>query len=205
MVRDGLYYGGGLLLAAILVGTLFHPGWAAPFVVLAAFCLWFFRDPEREIPTGPVAVSPADGKITHIKTMDDGGVRVSVFLNIFNVHVNRTPVAGRITSIAYQAGRFKMAHLEEASDLNEQNTLVVEPSEFQSGPIEFKQIAGLIARRIICYKGVGDELGRGERFGHIQFGSRMDVRFGPEWELTVARGDKVAAGSSVIARLKETA
>lgn len=205
MVRDGLYYGGGLLLAAILVGTLFHPGWATPFVVLSAFCFWFFRDPERQIPSGPVAVSPADGKITHVKAMDDGGIRVSVFLNIFNVHVNRTPVAGRVTSIEYQAGRFKMAHLEEASDLNEQNTLVVEPSELKSGPIEFKQIAGLIARRIICYSGVGDVLDRGERFGHIQFGSRMDVRFGPEWELTVARGDKVAAGSSVIARLKETA
>lgn len=205
MVRDGLYYGGGMLLAAILVSVVFHPGWAAPFVVLAAFCLWFFRDPEREIPEGPVAVSPADGKITHVTPTDDGGVRVSVFLNIFNVHVNRAPAAGRITSVQYRAGRFKMAHLEEASDLNEQNTLVVEPNEFESGPIEFKQIAGLVARRIICYKGVGDVVQRGERFGHIQFGSRTDVRFGPEWELTIARGDKVAAGSSVIARLRNTA
>ena len=170
---------------------------------IGLFCFWFFRDPERVIPEGPVAVSPADGKVSHIRTLPDGGVRVSIFLNVFNVHVNRTPVAGRITSIEYKAGKFEMAHLEEASAENEQNTLVVEPSELQSGPIEFKQIAGLVARRIVCYKKTGDEVARGERFGHIQFGSRTDVTFGPEWELTVATGDKVAGGSSVVARLKD--
>ena len=205
MVKDGIYYGLGLSAAGLLITFVFSAYWAIPLFILAAFCLWFFRDPERVAPDGPIAVSPADGKVTHIRDFPDGGVRVSIFLNIFNVHVNRTPVGGRITEVQYKSGRFKMAHLEEASERNEQNTLVVQPDDQRSGPVEFKQIAGLVARRIVCHKRVGDTLSKGERFGLIKFGSRMDVRFGPEWELTVAKGDKVSAGATPIARLKDSA
>ena len=200
MVKDGIYYGIGFFSAGLLITFVFSAAWAAPLFVLGAFCLWFFRDPERTPPEGPVAVSPADGVVSHVLNYPDGGVRVSVFLNIFNVHVNRSPYAGRITSVEYKAGRFKMAHLAEASEHNEQNALVIEPDDGVSGPIEFKQIAGLVARRIICHKRVGDNLEKGERFGLIKFGSRMDVRFGPEWELAVKKGDKVRAGATIIAR-----
>ena len=125
-----------------------------------------------------------------------GGKRVSIFLNIFNVHVNRAPVGGRITDISYQPGRFLMAHREEASENNEQNTLTIDSGGAQ---VVTRQIAGLIARRIVCRKRAGDEVTKGERFGLIKFGSRVDVFLGPEWELAVQPGDKVRGGSSVLA------
>ncbi len=203
MVKDGFYYGVGFFAAAVAMAWWLSPWWSIPLVVLGLFCLYFFRDPERVAPDGPVAVSPADGAISLIRCFEDGGVRVSIFLNIFNVHVNRSPLAGRITAIDYKAGSFQMAHLESASENNEQNALTIEPTDSASGPIEVKQIAGLIARRIVCYKKVGDRVEKGERIGLIKFGSRMDVHFGPEWELTVAKGDRVAAGSSVLAKLRE--
>lgn len=204
MVKDGLYYGIGFFAVAIAVASLLSPVWSVPLFILGLFCLYFFRDPERQAPDGPVAVSPADGAVSLLKQFPDGGVRVSIFLNIFNVHVNRAPIAGRITSVEYKSGSFQMAHLESASENNEQNALVIEPAEPGSGPIEVKQIAGLIARRIVCYKGVGDTVAKGERIGLIKFGSRMDVHFGPEWRVTVAKGDRVAAGSSVLAELRES-
>jgi len=204
MVKDGLYYGIGFFAAAAAVATLLSPWWSIPLVVLGTFCLYFFRDPERVAPDGPVAVSPADGAVNLIRHLEDGSVRVSIFLNIFNVHVNRAPLAGRITAIEYKSGSFQMAHRHSASENNEQNSLTIEPTGLASGPIEVKQIAGLIARRIVCYKSVGDKVDKGERIGLIKFGSRMDVHFGPEWELTVAKGDRVAAGSSVLAKLKES-
>ncbi len=203
MVKDGIYYGVGLTLAGFLVSFTFHPAVGLPFFVLAAFCLWFFRDPDREIPEGAVAVSPADGKVVHIRPMPDGGSRISIFLNIFDVHVNRVPIAGVIRSVQYQTGSFAMAHREIASDSNEQNTLTVEPDDPRSGPVVFKQIAGLIARRIVCYKSEGDRVEKGERFGMMKFGSRMDVFLGPEWTLEVSQGERVAGGASVLARLRE--
>lgn len=202
MVKDGLYYGFGFFAAAAAVASLLSPWWSVPLAVLGCFCLYFFRDPERTAPDGPVAVAPADGVVNLIRNFEDGGVRVSIFLNIFNVHVNRSPIAGRITAIEYKAGSFEMAHRESASDNNEQNTFTIEPSEASAGTLEFKQIAGLVARRIVCYKRVGDVVAKGERIGMIKFGSRMDVHFGPEWEVAVAKGDRVAAGSSVIAKLR---
>jgi phosphatidylserine decarboxylase len=197
MEKDGIYYGLGLGAAGVLVSYFFHPGWAAPFFGLALFCVYFFRDPERVIPAGPVAVSPADGKVVHVRQLDAGNTRVSIFLNIFNVHVNRAPVEGRITDISYQPGRFVMAHREEASSENEQNTLTIDSG---GARVVTRQIAGLIARRIVCRKKPGDTVKRGERFGLIKFGSRVDVFFGPEWELAVKPGDKVRGGSSVLAR-----
>jgi len=197
MVRDGIYYGLGLSTAGVLLSYLFGTIWGMPFLVLAVFCLYFFRDPERPIPAGPVAVSPADGKVVQIQGLADGGRRVSIFLNIFDVHVNRVPVSGQVTQVKYRPGRFHMAHQEQASVENEQNTVTIEAANSR---VVVSQIAGLIARRIVCHKRPGDRVEKGERFGLIKFGSRLDVRLGPEWEVTVSSGDKVKGGSSVLAR-----
>jgi len=176
--------------------------YALPLLILAAFCLYFFRDPDREVPAGPVAVSPADGKVVVVKA-EGGGQRISIFLNVFDVHVNRTPIPGRISEVRYQEGQFLVASKEEASHSNEQNTITVEGNVAgKPTRIVFKQIAGLIARRIVCYKKPGDTVAAGERVGLIKFGSRVDVQLGPEWEVAVQVGQRVSAGSSVIARLK---
>jgi len=196
----GIYYGVPLILAGALVGYL-TPSWAfgLPFYILAAFCLYFFRDPERAIPAGPVAVAPADGKVVAVVPDAAGANRISIFLNIFDVHVNRTPIAGKVTCVTYKTGQFLVASKEDASHSNEQNIITVDGGGTK---IVFKQIAGLIARRIICYKKAGDIVEAGERVGLIKFGSRVDVFLGPEWEVAVARGERVSAGSSVIARRK---
>lgn len=172
---------------------------ALPFYILAAFCLYFFRDPEREVPQGPVAVAPADGKVVAVVPDTAGANRISIFLNIFDVHVNRTPIAGRVACVKYQKGQFLVASKEQASHSNEQNVITVDGD---GARVVFKQIAGLIARRIVCYKRPGDILDKGERVGLIKFGSRVDVFLGPEWDVAVRTGERVAAGSSVIARRK---
>lgn len=199
MVVYGIYYALALTAGGVAVGFLTSPLWGLPLYILAAFCLYFFRDPERPIPFGAVAVSPADGKVVAVKA---GGpaTRVSVFLNIFDVHVNRSPIAGHITDVSYSRGRFLVASREEASEANEQNTITVQGD---NTCVVFKQIAGLIARRIICYKHKGDPVGLGERIGLIKFGSRVDVFFGPEWEIAVQAGERVKAGSSVLAHRKQ--
>ena len=201
MVVYGIYYALGMLAGAAVITWLASWPFAVPFYILAAFCLYFFRDPERQIPPGPVAVSPADGKVVAIRPDDAGGSRISIFLNIFDVHVNRTPVAGTVTGVDYKKGQFLVASQEQASHSNEQNTITVE-GQLQSQPtrVVFKQIAGLIARRIICYVKPGDVLQAGQRVGLIKFGSRVDVFFGPEWAVAVRIGERVAGGSSVIAR-----
>ncbi len=198
MVVDGIYYALALTAGGALVSYLTRPWFGLPLFILAAFCLYFFRDPERVIPPGPVAVSPADGKVVVVKP-EGGHTRVSIFLNVFDVHVNRTPIAGKIASVQYQKGEFLVASREEASSRNEMNTIVVEGG---GSRVAFKQIAGLIARRIVCYKKAGDTVAAGERVGLIKFGSRVDIELGPEWEITVSPGQRVAAGSSVIARRK---
>ncbi|HEY1757010.1 MAG TPA: phosphatidylserine decarboxylase [Bryobacteraceae bacterium] len=204
MVIYGYYYAGGLLLGGALVTYLIGWPWAIPFYILAVFCLNFFRDPERKAPPGPVAVSPADGKVVAVVPGPGGASRVSIFLNVFDVHVNRSPIPGKIKCINYKKGEFLVASKEAASQANEQNVLTVAGTVggLQT-QVTFKQIAGLIARRIICYKRVGDIVETGERVGLIKFGSRVDVMFGPEWTVTVKPGDRVAAGSSVIARIPE--
>jgi phosphatidylserine decarboxylase len=152
-----------------------------------------------------VAVSPADGKVVAIGPTPSGQSRISIFLNIFDVHVNRTPIPGKVACVTYKKGQFLVASQPDASAANEQNVITVDgvvggkPTR-----VVFSQIAGLIARRIICYKKPGDILGAGERVGLIKFGSRVDVVLGPEWEVTVPVGVHVSAGSSVIARMKET-
>jgi len=197
MVLDGIYYALALSAGGAMVAYVTRFWFALPLFLAAAFCLYFFRDPERIIPAGPVAVSPADGKVVAVKAESPALTRISVFLNIFDVHVNRTPIPGKITDVRYQKGQFLVASKEEASSQNEQNIITVEGDGTR---VVFKQIAGLIARRVVCTKKPGDMVAAGERIGLIKFGSRVDVELGTEWEILVKPGMRVAAGSSVIAR-----
>lgn len=196
IVTDGIYYACALVILGLASSYFLNPWIGLPFYVLAAFCLYFFRDPQRTPPPGELIVSPADGKIVSIRE-SAGETRVSIFLNIFNVHVNRTPIPGVIRDVAYRPGKFLVASHEEASTENEQNTLVVEGL---GSRVVCRQIAGLIARRIVCYKRTGDTLAAGERIGYIKFGSRVDVLFGPDWKLEAKMGDKVSGGRTILAR-----
>ena len=198
IVIDGIYYALALAAAGALLAWLVNPWFAGVLWLLALFCLYFFRDPERAIPSGAVAVSPADGKVVAVKAESPTLQRISIFLNIFDVHVNRSPVAGTIAKVQYRRGRFMVASREECSSQNEQN--VVTLAGEGCSPVVFKQIAGLIARRIVFNKKTGDHVAAGERVGLIKFGSRVDVLLGPEWEIAVRPGMRVAAGSSIIAR-----
>lgn len=197
IVSDGIYYACGLTLVGVAVSYYLNAWTGVPFYILAAFCVYFFRDPERVAPAGDVMVAPADGKVVAIRETGSGETRISIFLNIFDVHVNRTPIAGTIESITYKTGKFLVASREGASVENEQNTLVVESKGTR---VVCRQIAGLIARRIVCYKRPGDSVAAGERIGYIKFGSRVDVLYGPEWQTLVKAGDRVSAGRSVLAK-----
>jgi len=203
MVRDGYYYGAVLLAAAVLVGWLTTPVWAAIPILLAGFFLWFFRDPDRVIPSESGAVvSPADGKVTSVATVKiNGGTfkSISIFLNVFNVHVNRSPVAGVIRGARYRAGKFLNAMNPASAEHNEQNTVTIEG---EGQRVIFKQIAGLLARRIVFTKKIGDTVRRGERVGLIKFGSRTDVLLDVSAEVAVKVGDHVKGGSSILAFLK---
>ena len=197
IVIDGIYYALGLAGAGALIWWLAGAWFAAPLLILALFCLYFFRDPERTVPVGPVAVSPADGKVVAVKPESPTVNRISIFLSVFDVHVNRAPIGGTIADVEYHEGCFHVASREECSTQNEQNIVTVKGDDTS---VVFKQIAGLIARRIVFRKKMGDRVATGERIGLIKFGSRMDVLLGPEWEITVKPGMRVAGGSSVIAR-----
>jgi phosphatidylserine decarboxylase len=174
-------------------------------LLTTGFICYFFRDPDRLIPKGEgIIISPADGKVIKVEPVEqtpyfDGAcTRISVFMSVFNVHVNRTPHEGTIRQVNYHPGKFFSANLDKASKDNEHNALLLEsPSGNQVG---FVQIAGLVARRIICAVQPGDVLKRGQRFGLICFGSRLDIYLARETEIQVAVGDKVQAGSSVIGR-----
>jgi phosphatidylserine decarboxylase len=202
MVRDGYYYGFVMLASAVLVGWLTSPGWTIIPVLLAAFFLWFFRDPERAIPADPGAVvSPADGKVTDVSTVTVDGQpfkRISIFLSVVDVHVNRSPVSGVIRGIHYQKGKFLNAMNPASAGCNEQNTVTLDG---EGHAVIFKQIAGLLARRIVFTKKIGDTVQRGERVGLIKFGSRTDVLLSPAAEIEVKVGDRVKGGSSIVAFL----
>jgi phosphatidylserine decarboxylase len=204
MVRDGYYYGFALIAAAILLGWLTRPAWAVIPFLLAFFFLWFFRDPERVIPSDPGAVvSPGDGKVTEIAPVSEGNgkqLRISIFLNVFNVHVNRSPVSGVVREVRYQRGKFLNAMNAASAEQNEQNIVTMEGDDGQR--VIFKQIAGLLARRIVFYPKVGDRLERGQRVGLIKFGSRVDVILDATARPKVKVGDHVAGGSSVLASLQ---
>jgi len=201
MVITGVYYCLGLVAGGLLVSYLGRPSFGLPFYILAAFCLYFFRDPDRVTPAGNYAISPADGKVVTVKKESGTLTRISIFLNVFDVHVNRTPISGRITKVDYKTGQFLVASKEEASADNEQNTVTVESED--GTRVVFKQIAGLIARRIVFWKKVGDTVKMGERIGLIKFGSRMDVLLGPEWVIRVEEGQRVVAGASILAARKD--
>ena len=202
MVPDGYYYAVPLFGAALLVGWLTSPVWAVPILLLAAFCLWFFRDPERAVPETPGAiVSPGDGKVTDVAPYTSDGerrTRISIFLNVFDVHVNRSPIAGIIRDVCYQRGKFLNAMAANSADENEQNIVTVD-GEGQT--VIFKQIAGLIARRIVFNHKVGDQVARGQRVGLIKFGSRVDVVVDASAKISVKVGDRVKGGESVLAYL----
>jgi phosphatidylserine decarboxylase len=203
MVRDGIYYALGMLLVAAVLWWLAAPAWAAIPLLAAAFFLWFFRDPERVIPEAPgLIVSPADGKVTDVSPVVLEGkpcTRISIFLSVFDVHVNRAPVAGVIRSVDYREGKFANAMGAASSAENEQNTVTLESAGMT---VVFKQIAGLLARRIVFNQKPGDSLARGQRVGMIKFGSRTDVIFPGPAELSVKPGDRVKGGSSILARVE---
>ena len=202
MVSDGYYYALAFAGAAVLVGWLAGPIWALPACLLALFFLWFFRDPERVIPDSAGAVvSPGDGRVTDVSSsLVDGiaGTRVSIFLSVFDVHVNRSPMAGVIREVRYQKGKFLNAMYPASAEYNEQNVVTVEGD---GQTIVFKQIAGLLARRIVFTKKVGDPVKRGERVGLIKFGSRVDILLDASANLQIKVGDRVKGGSSVLAYL----
>lgn len=200
MVRDGYYYALASLAAAVLIGWLTSPAWAILPLAFGAFFLNFFRDPDRTVPDTPGAiVAPADGKVTDIVTVEYAGAphtRLSIFLNVFDVHVNRSPVEGTITDIEYRKGQFKNAMGAECAECNEQNIVTM---TWQGRTLVYKQIAGLLARRIVFSKKVGDRIARGERIGMMKFGSRMDVIFDPEAKVNVKVGDRVIGGETILA------
>ena len=204
MVRDGYFYGIGSAIAAALIIWLAWWPYAVPVVLLGAFCLWFFRDPERQIPNQPGAiVSPGDGKVTDVSTINSAGAqrtRISIFLNVFNVHVNRSPIAGVIRDVRYQPGKFLNAMAPNSADENEQNIVIVEG---EGRTVVFKQIAGLIASRIVFDLKVGDSVACGQRVGLIKFGSRVDVLFDPDAAIQVKPGDHVKGGATILALLPQ--
>ncbi|WP_263359029.1 phosphatidylserine decarboxylase [Acidicapsa ligni] len=205
MVRDGYFYGAGLLVAAALLFWLTSWPLALVPVLLAAFFLWFFRNPSRTIPTGPgLIVSPGDGLVTEtvrLETPDGPRQRISIFLSVFDVHVNRSPIAGTIIDVRYQKGLYLNAMNPSSADKNEQNIVTVRSDGPGGYEVTFKQIAGLLARRIVFEPRLGDKLGRGELVGLIKFGSRVDVLLPVEAELLVKKGVRVKGGSSVLAAM----
>ncbi|WP_047492716.1 phosphatidylserine decarboxylase family protein [Terriglobus sp. TAA 43] len=201
MVRDGIFYALGLIVVALILWRLTGSiGISLIPILLAVFFLWFFRDPARRIPTGPgEIVSPADGKVTEaewIETPDGSRLRLSIFLNVFDVHVNRSPIEGTVKLVNYKTGLYLNAMRADSNVLNEQNVVVIEN---ENCSIQVKQIAGLLARRIVCWVKPGDTLQRGERFGLIKFGSRVDILMPPDANLQVKRDDRVKGGSTVLA------
>lgn len=203
MVKDGYKFAAGPLVAGI-VALVFHWNWlGGASILLGLFVLFFFRDPQRTPPADPdLIVSPADGRIMEIveeSLKGKPGRRISVFLSIFDVHVNRSPLAGQITAIEYRKGKFYAAMRGRASAENEQNSFYVQSGR---GEVVFKQIAGWIARRIVCWKSPGDSVSRGERIGMIRFGSRMDIWLPEGVEILAQPGQHVSGGSSVLARWK---
>ena len=201
MVRDGYFYGLGFGVAAVLVWMTTHSLLLTCVpLLLALFFLWFFRDPNRPIPEAPgLIVSPADGKVTAIETIHAASGqlrRISIFLNVFDVHVNRAPIAGSVQRVEYKKGKYLNAMNADSATQNEQN-LVEIGGEFCT--VAFCQIAGLLARRIVFKKQVADWVHRGERVGLIKFGSRVDVLFPVTCDLQVKLGDRVRGGASVLA------
>ncbi|HEX8812763.1 MAG TPA: phosphatidylserine decarboxylase family protein [Terracidiphilus sp.] len=207
MVRDGYIYGLSLLVVAVL--AVWFTGawvWGVVPVLLAVFFLWFFRDPTRQIPTEPgLIVSPGDGKVTEtirIQTPQGERQRISIFLSVFDVHVNRAPIGGTLSDVRYQKGKYLNAMNPDSAVSNEQNVVTVSGEGVE---VTFKQIAGLLARRIVFNFKTGDRVERGQRVGLIKFGSRVDVVVPAEADVQVKVGERVRGGASVLAVMQDGA
>jgi len=203
MVRDGYIYGLSLIAVAMVVRWATGDWkWAIAPVLLAAFFLWFFRDPQRTVPVGDgLIVSPGDGLVTEtatISTPEGPRQRISIFLSVFDVHVNRAPIAGVLAAVQYQKGRYLNAMNPASADRNEQNIVTVRGDGME---VTFKQIAGLLARRIVFNPSEGERVERGQRVGLIKFGSRVDVLIPAEAVLRVKVGERVKGGASVVAEM----
>ena len=198
MTKDAVRF---LLPLVAATAGAFWLGWHMTAITLlgcAVFVAYFFRDPKRTVPSDPgLVVSPADGKVVRIRE-EGANIRVSIFLSIFNVHINRAPINGRVSDVRYQKGRFRAAFNHLASMENEKNTIIIEGEGIQ---VECSQIAGVVARRIVCWAKAGDMLARGERLGLIRFGSRVDLLLPPKVKLLVQIGDKIHGGTSIIGRI----
>jgi len=206
VVREGLVFIFPLLGISFFLWILGISAWAWFFSLLTVFVISFFRDPERSIPGGENAIlSPADGKIIRIEPcveerfLKGPAIKVSIFMSVFNVHVNRIPLSGRIAEVAYRPGKFVSANLDKASAANEQNALLLETAG--GTRLMFVQIAGLIARRIVCCVKKGDPVERGRRFGMIRFGSRVDVYLPPNVQIQARLGQKAYGGQTILGYL----
>jgi phosphatidylserine decarboxylase len=205
LAREGWPFIAAALAAAIIVWAVAGFAWSVPLWLVAVFVIQFFRDPPRAVPTQPKAVlSPADGRIVKVEKVRDpmterDTLLISVFMNVFNVHSNRAPVDGTVELIQYSAGKFVNADLDKASSENERNAMVMRLADGER--IAVVQVAGLIARRILCYATVGQRLARGERYGFIRFGSRVDVYLPLTARPKVAVGDVVHATTTILAEL----
>ena len=205
IAREGWPYLAGSVALALAIGWLAGWWWSAPVWLWVVFVLQFFRDPARAVPGDRrTVVAPADGRIVAVEKAEDpylkrASTKVSVFMNVFNVHSNRSPVDGEVRQAWYDAGRFVNAALDKASVENERNALWLRADAGQD--VTCVQIAGLIARRILCYVKAGDHLNRGDRFGFIRFGSRVDLYLPLDARVRVELGQKVSAGSTIVAEL----
>ena len=204
IAREGILYIGLPAVVAIILFALGYWPIALFFVVISFFMLYFFRDPRRVPPAEPdVVVSPADGRVTRVTTLtpeeESSATLVSIFLSPLDVHINRSPIAGRITDVSYTTGKFLMATDQRASLVNEQNALTIEGERIS---VVCKQIAGILARRIVCWKRPGDHVALGERIGLIKFSSRTDVVLPKNVTLTVKEGMKVRGGTTIIGRIQ---
>ena len=208
MVRDGYIYGLCLLAVAGVLAWFTHAwAWSAVPILLAAFFLWFFRDPERAVPAGDgIIVSPGDGLVTEtaaINTPEGPRQRISIFLSVFDVHVNRSPIGGVLSRLNYQKGKFLNAMNPASAERNEQNSVTVRGQGPDAGfEVTFRQIAGLLARRIVFRGKQGQTVERGQRVGLIKFGSRVDVVVPAGAALRVKVGQRVKGGASVLAVMR---
>ena len=205
IAREGNLY---VLVPAAVAGLMFLLGFwpiGLALVILAAFMAFFFRDPERQSPSDPdVVVAPADGRVTRVRPVEEGGGEqsatvVSIFLSPLDVHINRAPIAGEITNVVYTRGKFLMATNENASLVNEQNALTIKGERIT---VVCKQVAGILARRIVCWKQAGERVALGERFGLIKFSSRTDVLLPATVDVVVAEGARVQGGTTIIGRIR---
>ncbi len=209
MAREGVPFIGMAALATVVLAVLQMPWPTAAAFAATAFCLYFFRDPERVVPHGPdLIVSPADGKVIEVAEGEEDPyfgpsgpgrcLRISIFMNVFDCHVNRSPIAGRVEDMAYFPGRFISANRPRAMAENERCAMLVRDEEGRG--VTVVQVAGLIARRIVCFAQVGDRLERGQRYGMIRFGSRLDLYLPASSRPQVSKGQRVSAGQSILAR-----